>query len=214
MKHIIYACVIILILVSNLHGQNFRRVFNGGYGGFNRASTVGESHARGMADLIRSQGLRNLFNSEAAINYEYARSKYFENRIKGTQTYFEMRKMNKEYRRDTDFRNAPTAEEWARMVKELKPKPLSVEDFDPRNSHIKWPIVFRSSLFKTDTKKIEKLLSRKSNKDDMDYDEYSKFLEYSRNLEETLKSQVRKVPARDYMDAKNFIKSLHHEVKS
>jgi hypothetical protein len=213
MKNIICACIIVITLsVSNLNAQNFRRGFYGGYGGFNRASTVGESYARGMADLIRSQGLRNLFNSEALINYEEARTKYLENRIKNTETYFQMRSINKEVRKATDFRNAPTAEEWARMTKELKPKQLSIDDFDPRNSHIKWPIVFRSSLFKADTKKIEKLLAKKPNKDDMDYDDYSKLLSHCNNLKTTLKSQVKKVPANDYIDAKNFIKSLLSEI--
>ena len=64
----------------------------------NRASTAGESWARGMSDVIRANGAANVMNSRAAINSQEAASMYMDNRLKYTQTYFENRKMNREYR--------------------------------------------------------------------------------------------------------------------
>ena len=58
-----------------------------------------QSALRGAVDfdaaVVRSAGAANLMNSEAAIRYEEARSRYFENRLQGTETYFEMRRMNR-----------------------------------------------------------------------------------------------------------------------
>jgi hypothetical protein len=40
----------------------------------NKASTIGESWARGMSDVVRSAGDANLSNSAAEINYQAART--------------------------------------------------------------------------------------------------------------------------------------------
>ena len=71
------------------------------YGGAfidNRASTVGESYARGYADVVRSHGTAILANSEAAINMTQAVRRDMENRDKWTDTYFQMRQKNRDYR--------------------------------------------------------------------------------------------------------------------
>jgi len=55
------------------------------------ASTLEEGIQRGYGDVVRSYGMANLLNSEAAKNYEQARRDYIENRLKATQAYFEAR---------------------------------------------------------------------------------------------------------------------------
>ena len=66
-----------------------------GPGSYHHASTAAEGAARGMADVVRSAGAANLMNSEAAINIEDARSKYIDNRMQATNTYFQMKTVNK-----------------------------------------------------------------------------------------------------------------------
>lgn len=63
----------------------------GGY-----ASTAGQAAAYGLSDVIRSEGYANLQNSEAAKNWEDAKTKEIDNRQKWTNTYFDMRRTNKE----------------------------------------------------------------------------------------------------------------------
>lgn len=78
------------------------------YGGFGygspSASTVGQSYAMGMSSLVQAAGQANLNNSEAAKNLEQAASMNLDNQLKGTQTFFEMRKMNTAYRKAEDSR--------------------------------------------------------------------------------------------------------------
>ena len=71
--------------------------YYGGYPVVNRASTAGESYARGMADVTRSAGMYNLATSEAAINLTEAQSNYIKNRDQWTNTYCQMREANRLY---------------------------------------------------------------------------------------------------------------------
>ncbi|MFM7108381.1 MAG: hypothetical protein ACKOZU_07250, partial [Planctomycetaceae bacterium] len=76
----------------------------GGYG-FNRggyASTAGQGAAYGMAEMMRAQGTENLLNSQAAKNWEEAKTLEIQNRMRWTETYFEMRKTNREARAAED----------------------------------------------------------------------------------------------------------------
>ncbi len=71
-----------------------------GMGGW--ASTAQQGAAEGISQVVRSQGYTNLKNSEAAINWEDAKTKEIDNRMKWTETYFEMRKTNREARAAED----------------------------------------------------------------------------------------------------------------
>ena len=99
-------------------------------GGYRHASTVEEGAARGMADVIRSAGAANLMNSEAAKNYQDAQKKYIENRMQATETYFEMKRVNKEYR-DANREAPPTQDQLIRLSKSRLPDRLGPTSLDP-----------------------------------------------------------------------------------
>ena len=82
---------VILLLPAALCGQDWGYSYH--------ASTAEEGIQRGYADVVRSQGMANLLNSQAATQYEEARKSYIENRMQATQTYFEMRRYNTEARK-------------------------------------------------------------------------------------------------------------------
>ena len=69
----------------------------GGWDSGYHASTAAEGALTGMANAISAQGQYNLSTSEAAINMEEAQRRDIENRGKWTDTYFEMRRVNKAY---------------------------------------------------------------------------------------------------------------------
>ena len=71
--------------------------YGGGFG-FNRggyASTAGQGAAYGMSEMMRAQGYQNLQNSEAAKNWQESKTLEMQNRMRWTETYFEMRKTNR-----------------------------------------------------------------------------------------------------------------------
>ena len=77
-----------------------------GWGRGNYASTAQQAADYGMASMMRAQGYQNLQNSEAAKNYEQAKTLEIDNRKKWTETYFEMRKINRQARAEEPSRTA------------------------------------------------------------------------------------------------------------
>ena len=131
--------VIILVQADSTFGQRRYRGYGRGYGGGGyHASTAAEGFQRGMADVIRSTGAANMMNSEAMINVETARQQYISNRLYGTQTYFEMRRLNKEARA-AEAGPRPTQQDVIRYAQERAPNRLSTSEVDPLTGNIAWP---------------------------------------------------------------------------
>ena len=82
--------VVLILTASTLHAQYYAN----GWGGWGGSSTVAGSYAHGYADVVRSAGEAELNDSIAAGNYADSRSKEIDNRLKATQTYFQMRDIN------------------------------------------------------------------------------------------------------------------------
>ena len=136
-------CWILLVLpVAAQMGGMGRR----GWGGGNFASTAQQGAAYGMASTMRAQGYQNLQNSEAAVNLQSAQSQQIDNRKKWTETYFDMRKTNRQARAD----EAPSRishEDAIRLAKSVAPPRLSSTQLDPVTGHIQYPLVLQDSIF-------------------------------------------------------------------
>src|SRR5438552_4141749 len=100
------------------------------WGGYYHAATEAESAANGIANIISSAGQANLLNSAAARNYEEARSRDLDNRYKAENTYFEMRRMNREYVA-AERGPKPTSEQMFRLAHERAPGRLNANQLDP-----------------------------------------------------------------------------------
>jgi hypothetical protein len=180
-----------------------------------RASTVGESYARGVSDMIQSAGVANLLNSEAAINIETARSKNLDNRLKGTETYFEMRRRNREYR-EAERGPRASSEQLFRLANEGLPDKLSVSELDPLTGKIAWPILLTRAEYNSDRGELEAAFGEwASSQGNLSSDAYLKIQQAANAMLGTLTSRVREytamsVPTSDYLAAKNFLRSLLH----
>jgi len=178
----------------------------------NRASTVGESHARGVSDMVRSRGQANLDNSAAAINMTAARSQQITNYRDGTNTYFEMRAANKAYRAAERGPRA-TSEDWVRWAKEGAPKPLSPGEFDPVTGKIKWPVMLKASAFAKYRKQLDELFAKRATSDSLTIEDFIQVDKISKALLAALKAHIREVPPDLYIASKEFVKSLAYEVR-
>ena len=65
---------------------------------YHHAGTVESARLHGWADIFRAAGDYNLRTAKAASEWESARSANLRNRLDSTETYFEQRRMNKQYR--------------------------------------------------------------------------------------------------------------------
>jgi hypothetical protein len=177
------------------------------------ASTVGQSYAMGMADLVQAAGQANLSNSEASKNYEQAASMNLDNQLKGTNTYFEMRKMNTAYRKaeDSRFKGLSTEDSW-RVAQESTPKRLRSTELDPVTGKIYWPMLFTDPRYQSYRQQLDQLfVQRESAHGGIGYDNYMQIKQVTSALLADLKKNIDKYQPGEYLMMRGFVESLAYE---
>lgn len=181
--------------------------YGGGYPVYTHASTAGESYARGMADVVRSQGQANLNNSAAAINYSIARSNQIKNREAWTSTYFQMRDENRRARA-AERRPRATMEDLVRYAQAGKPKPLSPSELDVVSGAVRWPMVLQVDTFADGRAELEKIFASRASSGTMGFSDYMKVRQVTTAMLADLQKHVRDIPPQEYLAAKQFLQSL------
>ncbi|HEX5103922.1 MAG TPA: hypothetical protein VFV87_08940 [Pirellulaceae bacterium] len=185
-----------------------------GYGGWptpylRHSSTYEEGVQRGYADVVRSWGMSNLLNAEAAKAYEQARRDYLDNRLKATQTYFEMRRYNQDYRNANRPRPL-TTEEYVRLARLQAPDRLSVSQLDPFTGQINWPVSLRRPEYDEYRQRIERLFRSRAGGTVFVYDEIDEACDA---FVDRLQLDIEQFEQNDYIRAKNFVQSLAYEAQ-
>ena len=190
--------------------------WGGGGWGYNRggyASTAQQAAAYGMSEMMRAQGYENLQNSQAAINWEQAKTQEIQNRLRWTETYFEMRKVNREARA---AENGPpvTKEQAIKMAKDNAPRRLVSTELDPVTGHIGYPPVLMDEPYADYRTRLDKLFAqRASSGGSIPYSDYRAIQTTVTEFIDVLKSRVKDYPAGDYGRARTFLDSLAHEAR-
>lgn len=188
----------------------------GGGWGYNRggyASTAQQAAAYGMSEMMRAQGYQNLENSQAAINWEQAKTQEIQNRLRWTETYFEMRKVNREA--VAAERGPPVTKEQAmRMAKDNAPRRLVSTELDPVTGHIGYPPVLMDEPYVDYRARLDKLFAqRAASGGSMPYSDFRAIQTTVSDFIDSLKSRVKDYPASDYGRARTFLDSLAHEAR-
>ena len=183
-----------------------------GYGVYQsgHASTAAEGAMRGAGDLIRSGSVANLNNSEAAINMTEAAKRGMENRQQWTDTYFQMRDANRQYRA-AERGPKMTMEQAVRLAQSGKPDALSPSDLDSVDGGISWPMMLQSPKYADYRAQLEGLFSKRAELGGISTDDYFMISRSTRGMLDQLKTEVRTAPPAEYMAAKRFIESLAFE---
>lgn len=193
-------CLICTTASAQYRGGRYGRY--GGYGGYH-SSTAEEGIQHGYADVVRSYGMANLLNSQAATQIEQARRAYIENRLKATQTYFEMSRYNAEARRG--MRSPPlTMEQYVRLAREQAPEALTATQLDPLTGTISWPVPLRIADYETFRHRIERLFQDRA----AGYVQYGEIQRVCGEFLEQLQLDVEKFTPNDYVAVRKFIDSL------
>ena len=207
------AAVVVTVGLSTAraqYGYGYDAPYYGSYGG----GTVEGSIAHGYADIVRSAGAYNLMTSEAYKNYEDARKKNIENRLLWTQTYFEMRRINDEYRRAQYERDKRTQEDFIRYAQAAAPKRLLSSQLDPITGYLAWPRLLLANQFADARRDIDRLYAERANsKGAIGTDNYFAILNRVEQMKEQLHKMIKAVPTNDYIDAQKFLESLAYEAR-
>jgi hypothetical protein len=118
----------------------------GGGGILMPGSTAGGDIARGQAEFIRAAGEFNLNNSKTAINLQTAKSKEMDNRLRWTETFFEMRRVNRT-NRAIEAGPRPTMDQVVHYARMQAPRRLASTQLDPVTGEIVWPPLLTDKAF-------------------------------------------------------------------
>ena len=189
----------------------------GGWGGFGHgggmAVTAGQAADYGFAQVVSAEGQANLSNSEAAKNWEQAKSMEIDNRAKWTDTYFDMRRTNKESRRAEDG-PAVTRDQAIRFAKAAAPPRLTSSQLDPVTGHIEYPLVLRDPRFAANRAELDSQFAhRAATLGSIDFEEQRQIRQTVSKFIDALRENVKEYPAGDYGKARTFLNSIAHELR-
>jgi hypothetical protein len=187
--------------------------YSGGYpwGGYSFSSTALEGFGHGLGAVIRAQGEYNLDTSAAAVNFSVARQQEIENRKRWTQSYFELRDLNRQGFEAETKRLRGTPEDWLRVAQAGKPKRLSPTELDIVTGEIHWPILLTARNYSGQRVELERAFADRAYHGVMEAETFLKVLHLSEGLLGNLKTQVRDLPTGQYLAAKRFLESLAYE---
>jgi hypothetical protein len=177
---------------------------------WSRATTPGESYARGISELIRSAGSTNLALSEAAVNLTEAERRQLKNDVDFVNTYFQIRRMNQQLRAQ-ERGPRPTMEDLVRFAQLGKPQRLSPGDIDAASGQIFWPIILRAQVFASYRIRLETYFGERAQQAGLTPESYLRLDQTARAMVEELRRYVADFPPGDYLHGKHFIESLDYE---
>ncbi len=178
------------------------------------ASTAQESMARGMADMVRAAGQARLLDSAAANNYEDARAKAMENKLRATEIYYERRRIGLAHRDQARKKRSASQRAYRtfRLNKKTQPQPLTPSQLDPVTGEIHWPKVLLKAAFAPERRVLDRLFAERAAQEGVLTPEQLKELQtVGDKLREHLRKMIRDIPAKDYLEATSFLKSLLYE---
>ncbi|MEX2560336.1 MAG: hypothetical protein WD403_10500, partial [Pirellulales bacterium] len=176
-------------------------------------SYLAEGYLRGWADVYRSQGLYNLYTSEAAVNLEEARSRRIDNHQKKVETYFALSDLNASYRA-SQRRPAATPEMVSQWNDARRPQRLAPEQLEPSLGGIQWPHALTDEAFAESRAALEELYAgRTPSNSGLGSRSGSEIKKAARRLQTELNAKVKTLSTDEFIQAKKFIDSLAYEAR-
>ncbi len=184
----------------------------GGYGsGGYHASTEAEGVLRGSADLVRSIGEGNYYNSLAAINGQEAWSRAIDNKQKAVETYFQIKQINRAAREAA--RPQPlTFTQYAKLAKQEAPDRLGDADYNRVMGRLSWPAVLATGDFASERTALEQaFVGRKAQDVGVSTDFHRDVRELTAAMSAKLRSRIDTMSPMEYIAAKKFLTSVAFE---
>lgn len=183
--------------------RSYGRRGGGGFGG-----TAASAAAMGYAQILRAQSQANLTNSQAAINWEKAKTLEIQNRLLWTETYFKMRETNHEARLREEGPRV-TGDQAIAMAKEFAPRKLAPHEFDPVTGRITYPEVLRDPVYDSLRHDIDGFFAERARTGgSIDFYERQHVRTILTLLHDELRRHVGDYDAQEYGHAATFIESL------
>jgi len=187
----------------------------GGGWGFNRggyASTAQQAAAYGVSEMLRAQGVNNIENAEAAKSWEEAKTLNMQNKLRWTETYFEMRKVNREARA-AEAGPPLTQEQAIRLARMGAPPRLDSTQLDPVTGHIHYPPLLMQDIYAQYRDKLDEVFTERAASASLRYEQFQTIQQTVTDFIAKLTANIKNYPPADYGSARNFLESLAHEAR-
>jgi hypothetical protein len=172
------------------------------------ASTAEESFARGMADVIRAQGLYNLMTSQALIHQAEARRLAIDNRVAYVGAYFTVRDINRQARFGNRSCQYGEAAPVNRPQAHSGERPSLLERAGVKEGQVCWPLALQDEQFAGYRKVVDELVVKAYICGDLSPQDRSTLTQAARAMAGKLKDRIRECKAQDYVEAKQLLIAL------
>ena len=207
------AATLLSVATVNAQGYAIQAPYVGWGHYYGHASTYEEGVLRGWAAAARGAGQYNYETSLALINREAARSQYLDNRQKFVETYFTIKKINKQYRAE-DRTARLTQEDYAKLAKDLGPDRLTASQYEPVLGKLSWPALLDDDAFRLEREAVDRLIAERTVENSGLGSTNGRAIQAQAvQMKSKLKGQIRTVSPSEYVQAKKFLTSLEYEAQ-
>jgi hypothetical protein len=191
--------VAILLSTAEVGQAQYRRRYGGGGGG-----TAASNYMNGMSSVIQSEGAYNLMTAQANIANQQAESQYLQNRLAATQTYFEMRQMNKQYR-EQERAKPMSSEALSHYYEQMKPKRMVPTQLDPVTGQITWPLPLQDEAYASYREQLDSLYKVRAQHKDFNYNDVRLAAE---GMQTEFRKHLDEFAPQDFENSNKFLEAL------
>jgi hypothetical protein len=166
-----------------------------------------------MAEVTRAQGQYNLQTAQAAQAAQQAYSQQLDNKLKATQTYFEMRKMNREYTQAEEAARRKAAGYGSPAIAPKYPT-LTSSQLDPVTGEIGWTSALSDPYYSQYRKQFEDFFRARADHSLGNRSAAMEQLQIASNeMMAHLNQNIDSVRPQEWVDAKRLIEALMREAR-
>lgn len=191
----------------------------GGYGygpAWGAATSSTQAAGIGISEVIRAKGQYALDITQAQQQEAQAQAAMSDARLQHTQDYFEMRRVNQQYRDEQAARRPrPTAESLARNASDQLPPRMSLANLDPSTGKINWPQLLTTPDFSATREPLDQLFAERATakQTGLGTQNHASIERATRAMLNALRPKIREMDTGDYLVCRNFIESLGFEAR-
>lgn len=202
------AAMIGISLGDAAFARHYSRGRRGGFGG-----TAAMASMMGYASLLRAQAAANLQNSQAAINWEKAKTAEIQNRLLWTETYFQMRRINHDMRL-AERGPSITGDQANAFAQAEAPKPLDLTQLDPATGRVSYPTALRDPQYDGLRYDVDLFFRQRARTHgSVDFNELQHVETILDLFHDAIHGNVASYAAGDYGQAVTFLEQLKREAK-
>lgn len=165
---------------------------------------------RGRGDLYRGLGEYNLYTSDGFINYEEARSRWLDNKLKAVMVYWERDRIGREHLAARAAQRRLVRDNWLKNRTPEIPARLTSAQYDPYDGRITWPAALMGAEFQDYREHLSNLFSIAADRRDGLLHQYEIKATVD-EMKEILKEEILTMTPNQYIATRKFLDSLSWE---